>query len=350
MPALRPNLGRKYLRNSTGVSAAVLACGLVLAYPLHAQTAAPAPGWSTDVEVKKTPASPGEKKPNNTTVIERAGEDKAAAGTGVKLVALLTADGQQIDQGLVWRIFQAAAPGAKAKFVAENREASPSVKLPPGDYTINASFGRANLTRKVSVKANTAALEQFVLNAGGLRLTTYIGGKPAPDGVTTYAVFSDDRDQFANRTAVMSGAKPGLIIRLNAGIYRVVSTYGDANAKVETDVTVEAGKMTEAAVAHAAGKAMLKLVTRAGGEALPDVNWAIHTKDGELVKESVGALPTHFLSPGSYTASARSGGRSFKSDFAIKDGETATVEVMMDTNATAPDGDAIQPSLEIKNP
>ena len=148
----------------------------------------------------------------------------------------------------------------------------------------------------------------------------------------------------------MSGAKPGLIIRLNAGIYRVVSTYGDANAKVETDVTVEAGKMTEAAVAHAAGKAMLKLVTRAGGEALPDVNWAIHTKDGELVKESVGALPTHFLRPGSYTASARSGGRSFKSDFAIKDGETATVEVMMDANAAAPDGDAIQPSLEIKNP
>ena len=136
------------------------------ALPLAAQTAAPATGWNADVEVKKAPPAA---KPNNTTVIERNGDNKAPLGTGVKLVALLTADGQQIDQGLVWRIYQAADAGGKAKLVAEHREASPSVKLPPGDYTINASFGRANLTRKVSDKANAAALEQFVLNAGGLR-------------------------------------------------------------------------------------------------------------------------------------------------------------------------------------
>ena len=49
---------------------------------------------------------------------------------------------------------------------------------------------------------------------------------------------------------------PGLLahelVRLNAGIYRIVSTYGDANATVEADVTVEAGKLSEASVTHSA--------------------------------------------------------------------------------------------------
>lgn len=327
-----------------------------------AQNAAPAaPGWNADVEVKKSPPPQGTAKPNNMTVIERNGEGKPPSGTGVKLVALLTADGQQIDQGLVWRVFQAGdAASGKAKLIAENRDASPSLKLPPGDYTINVSFGRANLTRKVSVNQSPASLESFVLDAGGLRLSAYIAGKPVPAGVVTYALFSDDRDQFANRTAIMSGAKPGLIIRLNSGIYRVVSTFGDTNAKVETDVTVEAGKLTEAAVAHAAGKATFKLVTRTGGEALPDTHWNVLSAEGEVVKDSVGALPTHFFAPGSYTVTARSGGRLFKNQFAIKDGDAATIEVMMDggeavpepavPQATAIDAETTAPLLELKNP
>lgn len=332
-----------------------------------AQTAPPVnppvdpPAWDAGVEIKKpappvaVPSAPG--KPN-TTVIERAGDaNKTATGNGsggpIRLIALLTADGQQIDQGIVWRIYQAPTePDAKAKLISEHRDASPLLKLAPGDYTVNASFGRAHITRKVSVKAGQAATEQFVLNAGGLRLTALLGGKPAPAGSVTYSIFSDDRDQFANRTAVMSGAKPNLIMRLNAGIYRLVSTYGDANARVETDVTVEAGKLTEATVAHAAGKATFHLVTREGGEALPDTQWSVVARSGDVVKESVGALPTHTLAPGSYTVVAKWSGEIYKRDFAVKDGETVTVEVLKVGGAAAPGADpaAITPSLEIKSP
>ncbi len=72
-------------------------------------------------------------------------------------------------------------------------------------------------------------------------------------------------------------AKPNVIIRLNAGIYHIVSTYGDANAKVEADVNVEAGKLTEATVSHSAARVTFKLVTRIGGEALPDTQWTVQT-------------------------------------------------------------------------
>ncbi len=339
----------------------VLACGSPPAVAAESYAAAAQPfdmaqtaDWQADIEVKKT--APGRKadkpaaaKPSgNTTVIERPADAAASGQALVKLVALLTADGQEIDEGLVWRVYQSGeAADQKSKLVTEKREASPALKLQPGDYTINASFGRANLTRRLSLKAGASTTEKFVLNAGGLRITASLAGKPAPEGSVTYAIYADDREQFSERTAVMTGAKPGLIIRLNAGIYHIVSTYGDANAKVFADVTVEAGKLTEAAIIHQAAKAAFKLVTRAGGEALPDTHWTIQTPNGELVKESVGALPTHTLAPGDYTVLAKAGGRIFQRTFSLKDGEVANVEVLTARTEPAPadaaDGDVRNP-------
>ncbi|MCK9912438.1 hypothetical protein MXD81_25005, partial [Microbacteriaceae bacterium K1510] len=83
--------------------------------------------------------------------------------------------------------------------------------------------------------------------------------------------------------------------------YRIVSRYGDANAKVEADVTVEAGKLTEATISHSAARVTFKLVTRIGGEALPDTQWTVQTPDGQMVLQSIGALPTHILAPGTYS-------------------------------------------------
>ncbi len=168
-----------------------------------------------------------------------------------------------------------------------------------------------------------------MLNAGGLRVKVLVDGvKPAAHTVS-YDIYSGERDQSDTRTKVLSRAKPNVILRLNAGIYHIVSTYGDANAKVEADVNVEAGKLTEATVSHSAARVTFKLVTRIGGEALPDTQWTIQTPAGEVVKRSVGALPTHILSPGTYTIIAKSGSRAFKRDFTLAGGETAQVEVLM---------------------
>ena len=366
-PAIRPNFQLKLgimtrianrtaslLHRTRQTAAALVAMLLAFVFALDATPLAQSAGWQAEVEVKKSAAPRLRPGVPNTTVIERNGtkidQTGPASGSQLKLVALLT-EGQPIDQGLIWRIYiNGADANAKSKLIAENREPSPSLKLQPGDYTINASFGRANLTRKVTVKPGLAATEQFVLNAGGLRLTASVDGKPAASNATTYAIFSDDRDQFANRSAVMTGARTGLIIRLNAGIYHVVSTYGDGNARVETDVTVEAGKLTEASVVHTAAKATFKLVMRAGGEALPDTHWSIQSGDTEVIKGSVGALPTHVLAPGEYVVVAKAAGRVFKRSFSLKNGESANVEVLMEGGEATQDSEQISPSLEIKNP
>ena len=118
-------------------------------------------------------------------------------------------------------------------------------------------------------------------------------------------------------------------MRLNAGIYSVVSIYGDANATARADVTVEAGKLTEVTLAHAAAKVTFKLVTRRGGDAIADTQWSLATNQGEQVRQSSGALPTHFLAPGVYVVSAKHAGRQYRRDFTVKSGDVAMIEVVM---------------------
>ena len=317
-----------------------LVLALVLAAPAHAQ----APDeWNADTQLRgafppdtgrasPAPAAPGPKLPANTTVVPRAPGAEAAKTTSaqVNLVALLTADGQRIDQGLVWRIY-AETPGQKApsKLLMTKREASPTVSLEPGEYMVNAAFGRADITRKITVAPGVASNEKFVLNAGGLRVKVLVDGVEPPANAVAYDIYSGERDQSDNRVKVLGGAKPKVVNRLNAGIYRIVSKYGDANAKVEADVTVEAGKLTEATMVHSAARVTFKLVTRVGGEALPDTQWTVQTPDGQVVMQSVGALPTHILAPGTYSVMAKSGDRAFKRDFTLANGEVAQVEVLM---------------------
>jgi hypothetical protein len=312
----------------------VLLSVLLGAGPAAAQQA-PAP-WQAQTN-SLPPASP-ERAPSpvppNTTIVPRSapeGRSPGAGGAGqVSLVAVLTQDGQNIDQGLVWRIFR-DKPGAdgKLKLLSTHREATPTLQLEAGGYIVNVAFGRANLTRRIAVSGERPTQERFVLNAGGLRLTPALAnGEPANEKAVSYDIYSDERDQYGQRTKVMSSVKPGLVIRLNAGIYSVVGTYGDANAIARSDITVEAGKLTEATLTHAAAKVTFRLVARTGGDAIADTQWNVANAQGEVVKESVGALPTHVFAPGTYTVSARNAGEVFQRTFTLQAGDSVQVEVV----------------------
>jgi len=293
------------------------------------------PGMSEGVS-PPVPEAPAEAPGSGTTIIPRSDTPPAAlpadpsAPDRLKLVALLTADGQRIEQGLTWRVYGPAAEKGKVRLLSTHEEASPTLSLQPGEYVINAAFGRAYITRKITLKPVAGeVVEQFVLNAGGLRVAAKVGGADAPGNTVRYNIYSD-RDQQDNRRTIMMGAKPGVVVRLNAGIYQIESTYGDANATVRTDVTVEAGKLTETVLTHVAARTTFKLVARAGAEATADTQWRIETVTGQLVKENAGAFPTHMLAPGKYTAVAKHAGKVFKREFAVEDGAQQEVEVLME--------------------
>jgi hypothetical protein len=302
--------------------------------PAYAQAAQPSPPAVTGTPpAAQPPQAPGARAPNTTVIMKSpggVGQADKGRGTNVTLQAALTEGGSRIEQGLIWRIYDATPADGKHRLITTLKDVAPAIRLAPGDYMINVAFGRAHLTRKVTVKPGEQQPETFVLNAGGLRVAAVLStGEAAPERSAFYEVFSDERDQFGNRAKVMSSVRAGLIVRLNAGIYHVVSTYGDANATERADVTVEAGKLTEATVRHSAARITLKLVTQVGGEAQADTRWSILAQDGQLVKESLGALPSHILQAGTYTAVAKQGTASFTQVFAVAPGEARQVEVLM---------------------
>lgn len=318
-------------------SGVIILCTIAASSHTAAQ-GAPANGqpseWGAGISIDRPDS------PSNTTVIKRSAPPPTESSdvenevqdnvAHVRFVAMLTADGQYIDKGVTWRIFE--DPGdwqATPRLIETHRAASPSLKLKPGKYIVNAAFGRANLTRNLSLKGGETGTEKFVINAGGLRIQALVANKNAAENAVFFDIYEGERNQLGERNLVMSGAKPGVIIRLNAGIYHIISTYGDSNAVIAADVTVEAGKLTEAALSHAAAKVTLGLVTRPGGEAQPSTQWTIATPEGEVIKRSVGALPTHILAPGTYKVTANHAGRVFEQQFQVEDGQMARIEVLM---------------------
>jgi len=303
--------------------------------------------WTTDTQ--QSPASPppgSDTVPGvapfggMTTVVPRGLQDDALAKADprsalVTLEAFLTSDNdlanrRAIDRGLVWRVFALGGEGQGTKLVATRRDPTPTIKLPSGKYAINAAFGRAYLTHIVEVRGGERKREPFILNAGGLRVIVDVaGGGRVPKGKARYDIYSDERDQSGARRRILTNVRPGLITRLNSGIYHIVSRLGDANALVSAEVAVESGKLTEAVVSHEAAKVTFKLVQTAAGEAIADTQWIIMTRAGDIVMETAGAVPTHLLAPGEYSVSARWGGKLFTRTFDVKSGDTVEVEVMM---------------------
>jgi len=260
-------------------------------------------------------------------------EANASAGkpndADLALTALLTDTGPQLTTGLAWRVFiETAGSKDPFKLVATSSDANPNFKLPSGDYLVNVAFGRAYVTRSVKISAGSQAA-QLVINAGGLKIAAQLAdGSLAAPQLVTCDVFSDQRDQFGNRTKVLAGIKPGVVVRLNSGLYHVAATYGDANATVGTDVGVEAGKITDAVFTLTGAKVTFKLAQQAGGEALAGTSWTIFGGGGETVKHSVAALPTHILAAGSYSVAAERGGKTYTQEFTVKPSEAMQVEVL----------------------
>lgn len=257
----------------------------------------------------------------------------------VTFKALVSEQGPRLQTGLTWRVYASKPSGGSGyKLLSTHREAMPTAALLPGEYLVNAAYGLSNLTKKIKVESGRSVEETFVLNTGGLKLAALLlSGAPVPPGTVRFDILSDEEDQFGNRNMILHNAKPGVVIRLNAGAYRIESLYGDANAIVRADVTVEPGKVTEATIKQTGSKTTFKLVQSLGGEALADTKWTVLTSAGDVVKENAGALPTHILAPGSYAVVADHAGLSYTRKFSIESGEAKQVEVVVDDGPASPE-------------
>ncbi|MEM8626948.1 MAG: hypothetical protein AAGF32_03315, partial [Pseudomonadota bacterium] len=239
--------------------------------------------------------------------------------------ALLTAEGPELGDNVIWRVFVAAdLQKNPPRPLHERRAGTMIVSLEPGKYLVSAAYGRAHTNKVVTVReAGDPITEVLVLNAGGMRLdATTSSGLPVPDRLLSYDIFTQEQDQFGQRQLVLGGARASLIMRLNADFYHVVARYGRANATIEADVSVEPGRITQINAQFEAARVTFKLVETPGGESLPGTAWRIEElESGALAATDVGALPSHILATGEYRVLATRGQDQFSQTFTVNAGE-----------------------------
>jgi hypothetical protein len=259
-------------------------------------------------------------------------------GGRITLAAQLIDDAPEITRGLVWRVFK-PEPGddGMLPLVASAEGGTSSFELEPGSYLVHASFGRAGATKRITV-GRDAKRESLVLDAGGLKLDAALsGGVRIPTGKLRFSIYEAEDDTDGDRALIIPDVKPNAVVRLNAGTYHVVSTYGSVNAVIRSDIRVEAGRLTEATVEHRAAELTMKLVRDSGGEAIADTAWSVLNDSGDIVRESVGAFASMVLAEGNYTIVAKNRDRIYQRDFAVVAGRNQDVEVLA-TEEPASDG------------
>lgn len=262
----------------------------------------------------------------------RGGAGPAMPEAQVVLQARLAKDAGPLEEGVLWRVF-AAEPDQDGNLplVATAEGGTASLLLDPGSYFVHAGFGRAGATKRLTV-GNVPVTEVLVLDAGALRLGAVVGDdQPLAADKVKFEV--SQQEGGGTRTIILSDAEPGVALRLDAGTYHVVSRYGTLNAVIRADIEVRPGKLTDATLRHKAAEATLKLVAEPGGEALANTAWAVLTRGGDTIHETVGAFPRMVLAEGGYTAVARHKGRVYARDFEIVNGLDRDIEVTLTDEA-----------------
>lgn len=267
------------------------------------------------------------------TPTENPAQNSATAIT-VALEAVLLEEGAPIQTGLIWRVFDPTPDEeGKLRLIAAAEGGSTSMDFEPGDYFVHVAFGRASVTKKLSVTPDAEIPPQkFILDAGGIILKAASGSNTRlSPALLNFSIYSGEQDAVADtdRQLILEFVKPNLIVRLNEGTYHVVSKYGDVNAVTRADVRVEKGKLTEVLMNHRAAEVTFKLVSKEGGEGIADTAWSVYSSSGDIIGEMVGAFPRLVLSEGDYTVIALHQDNEYPLDFHVSPGRNSDVEVLL---------------------
>ena len=249
----------------------------------------------------------------------------------VTFIAQLVNDGAPVERGLEWRVFgPRIADDGQLPLLANATGGTKSFNMSPGQYLVHVAYGHASATRKIEISSESGE-EYFILDAGGLELSAVAGeNTPITDSLLRFDVYEQQANERGERKLIASRVLPDQIIPFQAGIYHVVSQFGNLNAEIRADVRVTAGKVTRAELKHRAARVTLRLVRSTGGDALANTQWSVLNERGDLITEPTSAFPRLVLSEGTYTAIAKNGDRIYSNDFTVVPGVNRDVEVIVE--------------------
>jgi hypothetical protein len=257
----------------------------------------------------------------------QAGQTLRPGEIALAAMARFGRDAPQITAGLHWRVYPDKPDQYGAfKLIKEDRSAQPTFALPRGGYVVHVSFGLASAARAVQLRGDTR--EVFDIPAGGLSIKGQVGDVRIPTGQISFDIYQGSQFDPGERRPIVSNVLTGEVALLPQGTYYVLSKYGDGNSVVRSDIRVQAGKLTDVSVTHRAAAITFKLVSRGGGEALANTDWAVMSPAGDTITESKGAFPRVILAEGEYKVIARNDNKVYQHDVKVITGVDGEIEVL----------------------
>lgn len=233
---------------------------------------------------------------------------------GLDLSARFSSDGTSLARDVAWTVRNSAG-----SVVFDAIASTASVKLQPGTYVVNATYGTARVEEAVNLPEGINLGVNLVLNAGGLRLLPRIEGTlPVEVGTISkiYATSGADAGKL-----VATSRLPGEVLKLAAGAYRVESRFERGNAVAVTDIRVKPGIISAVNIDHHAALVHFGFAK----DNASTVTWAIRRDDGETLPEFTGLDADLVLKPGNYQAQARTGTAVDTVSFSIEPGRNRDV-------------------------
>ena len=268
---------------------------------------------------KTTPTQPVAQSAQPKTTAAQRPERTRPSTPGVMLSATLAANGNPIEQPLVWSI--EGPMGRDSSWIRKVRNPLPSRILIPGKYKVALHLPDRVVEKEISVPKGPRTLVNFNLEAAQLSLAAVLnpGGKFVQDA--SFEVKSADGNK---QTVYWDGIAPRQPLILPAGNYQITTSTG--HVSVTDQIKLTAGQQLSHDAVLNAGNLELILEGQQDQEASKTVitieTDAPNTATGRrVVTRSVQAVPTFLLPAGTYYLSARNGSVTAKDQVAIAAGE-----------------------------
>lgn len=268
---------------------------------------------------------------------------QTTSGGNLTLSATLTASSKPLTSGVHWRIYADTVKddGTRA-LLAQSDMAAPSFKLDPGTYYVHVAFGLSGVSKRMTIDQKPL-IDRVVLNAGALILSPIIGTTPLAANKVSMTIYVPEKSN-SEAKVVAANIKPGEIVPVPEGRYHLKSVYLDTvgvgaldaklgepattNSVVAADINVQSGKITDVTLRHRAATLTLKLVNKAGGEALANTSFTVLTPGGDVIRELIGAFPSLVLAEGDYVAIARHDSKTYQGEFQVQSAFDHDIEII----------------------
>ena len=221
-------------------------------------------------------------------------------GASLRVAAALAQGKPPIDDTLKWRLYKAG----ENKPAAESEGRAVALKLPPGDYEIEAEIGGLKSREKVSIAPGSAQSISIALGASHLVARAGAGKNGAPSPGTSLSVTTPEKT-----LRIARGGSADLYLR--PGTYTVVAA--DGTARQSREVTLAEGDDTTVDLTLRTGAIELSTAASATGAVPADVLYIVAEDDPysptgrREVARSRAPSPRFTLPAGTYYVSAQSG-------------------------------------------